>query len=428
MRQWGSRSSGAGRAGSFVLVALLAVLLSGCLKLDAVLTVNADDTITGDYVVAYKKDPNRPAVGFGTVRELLVTSGTATASRYDDGEYEGTRYRLDAVPLADLARFLPVTYERRQTGTIRITRDGSDFVVTGTFDFRETRPTARTPEQQRQAEELFSVRVRLTFPGTVQSGNGTVEGSSVTWQMRPFTITTLQARASAIAPPAPAAARTSLGPVVLGAGAGLGAILLLLALLSVLRERRRRRSGPAEPAEDTSADPTDFSWVVGDRPPARVQAEPSWTLAPDPRYGAGLGGSAPPTGPRDAPGPAPVPGQGWGAPGLAPGPAMSRRPGEPEPPGAHPQVPGGAGASGPGTSGYAPPGPFRPGLPGAAAAPAPRPEPPSAPPEWEPPGGRPVTGPARPPVEEDGEQPAVTAGDPPGDPPPWRQGPAAGGY
>ncbi len=45
------------------LVPLLAalVLLAGCLKLDADLTIGSDDTVTGTYVVAYKKDPDKAA-------------------------------------------------------------------------------------------------------------------------------------------------------------------------------------------------------------------------------------------------------------------------------------------------------------------------------------------------------------------------------
>jgi hypothetical protein len=357
-----------------VLFCLLGFLLSGCLKLDATLTVGPDNTITGEYVVAYKKDPNRPDTGLGTVRELLVSKGTATASRYDDGDYDGTRYRLEGVPLEDLARFVPVTYDRRQTGSIQITRDGEDFLVAGTFDFREAKPTRRTVEQQRQAEDLFKVRVRLTFPGTVESGNGTIEGNTITWQMNPFVLTTLQARASAIPPPAAAAPASPVNAAMLLAlgGGGLALIILLGLGLWALRRRGRERSAPPAMAVE-SADPADFAWVVGDRrQPPQQPAHESWAGAPaDLRYGPGLGGPSAEhryTSGLDAPG-AGVPGPGMpgsgaqggggpgmGAPGLGTPIGQVSWYGQPLGPSSEPP----ARADVPAVNGYGPPAQFRP--------------------------------------------------------------------
>jgi hypothetical protein len=289
---------GVGVVRPLVLLGVLVFLLSGCLKLDATLTVNPDNTITGDYVVAYKKNPNAtPDTGFGAVRELLVTRGTATASKYDDGDYEGTRYRLEGVPLDDLARFVAVTYDKRQTGTIKITRDGSEFLVAGTFDFRETTPVKRTAEQQRQAEDSFRVRVQLTFPGQVESGNGTIEGNKVTWVMNPFVLNTLQAQASAIPPEVagPPANATNTA-MLLAIGGGVLAVLILLVL--GLWGLRRRRSGSADEPTPEPTDPSDFAWVMGERRPPPGAAAPdvheTWAPAapamPDVRYGPGLGG------------------------------------------------------------------------------------------------------------------------------------------
>jgi hypothetical protein len=263
------RPGAAGLRGLFVLAVLM--LLSGCLKLDADLAVGADDTVSGRYVVAYVKDPARPSPGLAPPRELLVSRGSAQSRRYDDGTYAGTEYELRSVSFSDLAAFAAVQQQDRQTGTLRLARDGDDVKVSGLFDFRDTRPVSRTPKQRADAERLFSVRVRLTFPADVYAANGRIDGRTVTWDIPPFQLTTLSARAGALplAPPA-----TDSGPAV-GAvvGTGLGGLAILLAIVLLVRRRRRPTRAAAPPA-----DAADFAWVLGDRapPPARP-APPPWS-------------------------------------------------------------------------------------------------------------------------------------------------------
>jgi hypothetical protein len=366
MRQWPNRMPRFGTVRPFLLLVVIGVLLSGCLKLDATLTVNTDNTISGDYVVAYVKDKNKQDTGFATVRQLLVSSGTATANRYDDGQYEGTKYHLENVPLADLARFVPVTYEKRQTGAITITRDGDDYVVAGTFDFRETKPVKRTPEQQQQAEQLFQVRVKLTFPGTVESGSGTIQNNTITWQIQPFVLTTLDARASAVPPAPPPRPESGISKPLLFSGGLAGvAVLIMLGMVLVMMRRRRAAQAVAQPAVATAAvaagaDPSDFSWVVGDRRPARpTEPEPSGWAGTEVRYGPGLGGpnTGPATGPTPAVGPPwygqqPDPAGGFGPP-SGPVPAVGSQYGPPS--GPVPAMDGGFGPVPPAAGPYGPP-------------------------------------------------------------------------
>ena len=259
------RPVSAGLRALFVIAVLM--LLSGCLKLDADLAVGADDTVSGRYVIAYVKDPDRPSPGLAPPRELLVSRGSAQSRRYDDGTYAGIEYELRGVSFSDLAASAAVQQQDRQTGTLRLARDGDDVKVTGLFDFRDTRPVSRTPQQREDAERLFSVRVRLTFPGSVHAANGRIEGRTVTWDIPPFQLTTLSARAGALPPAAPAADGVPAAGVVVGAG--LGGLAVLLATVLLLRRRRRPARAAAPPA-----DPADFAWVLGDR--AARPAPPPW--------------------------------------------------------------------------------------------------------------------------------------------------------
>jgi hypothetical protein len=277
-----------------VLLVLGVLLLGGCLKLDADLAVSSDNTVTGTYVVAYKKDPSVKQPGLGAARELLVHAGSADARPYDDGQYLGTEYQLRGVPFADLAAFTAVTVQGRQTGTIQLTRDGDDVLVAGTFDFRETSSVSRTAQQDAQARKLFTVRVRLSFPGDVQTANGDIQGRVVTWDIPPFARTTLQARASVVEPPVQQAVRqagsTGASRYALWVGIGLAAVALLLGLVLVVRWLRRSRPEPAPAAPEA----TDFAWVLGDRAVypapgpgsdahAGRQDRTAWGLPPSPR-------------------------------------------------------------------------------------------------------------------------------------------------
>ncbi len=185
------------------------------------------------------------------------------------------------MPFADLAGFRAVSVQGRQTGTLQLTRDGEDVLVAGTFDFSEPASVSRTPQQRAEAEQLFSVRVRLTFPGDVRSANAPIEGRTVTWDIQPFVRTTLQARAGAVAPAPVAADGSRVVPVALLAGL---VLVLLVAAGMLLARRRRRRRPPPQPV-GAVADPTDISWVLGRPPPPRRPG-------PDARRGADRGSGA----------------------------------------------------------------------------------------------------------------------------------------
>lgn len=371
------------------LVPLLAavLVLAGCLKLDADLTIGTDDTVTGTYVVAYKKDPKqKEQPGLQAARPLLVHSGSADVRPYDDGQYSGAQYELRGVPFADLAAFTAVTVQGRQTGTIQLTRDGDDVLVAGTFDFRETSSANRTAEQDAEARRLFSVRIRLTFPGDVQTSNGAIDGRAVTWDIPPFVRTNLQARAAAVPPVAAAAATGGGGSAdaaryTLWGGIGLAGLALVLGLVLLVRRTRRVEPAPVGPELPEASD---FAWVLGDRtggsraepadrseprdwarPPAppisdrgpwdrtvarTPTAQAGLGTSPAPGAPAGLGTSAAPGAPgapaglprrRGLHGPADPGGPGWiggsGGPGRADGTGGSGGP-------------GGTGGSGPGGS------------------------------------------------------------------------------
>ena len=155
--------------------ALLATLaLTGCVKLDEDLTINADNTVDGTVTVAFNK-AMLDMVGATAEDALSETGGVpegdnVTVEPYDDGTFVGQTYTLDGAPLTELN-------SGGGEGDLQITRDGDNFHVTGTLDFSDSQlgggggvPT-----------DGFEVRIALTFPGEIVSSTGAIDGNTVTW-------------------------------------------------------------------------------------------------------------------------------------------------------------------------------------------------------------------------------------------------------
>ena len=241
------RPAPSGLRGLFVLAVLM--LLSGCLKLDADLAVGADDTVSGRYVVAYVKDPARPASGLAPPRELLVSRGSAESRRYDDGTLPRHRVRAARGVLLRPGRL------RRRAAAAAADRDAA------AHPRRRRRQAGRPlrlpgdPPGRPDAAAAGGGRAGGSpcgsgspFPATCTSANGRIEGRSVTWDIPPLQLTALTARASALPPAPPAADRgPTTGAVV---GMGVGGLAVLLAAVLLLRRRRRsaarrgHRGGP----------------------------------------------------------------------------------------------------------------------------------------------------------------------------------------
>ena len=167
------------RVGAF---AALALLLTGCLKLNMNLLVGSDDTVTG-------------TVQFGISKEVLELTGSTpedllgsdapfpedaegvTVTPFDDGEFAGQEFTFENVPLAEFN-------DPDNPDALTITRSGDTFTVAGVLDLG-TGTTGATGALGGTAAELFEsadIRVTLTFPGDVIDSNGDeVEGNTVTW-------------------------------------------------------------------------------------------------------------------------------------------------------------------------------------------------------------------------------------------------------
>ena len=199
------------KMGLIAIVAAAALSLTGCFKEIANYTLHQDNTVSGSVIVAIDKDYANGMTGNDAITQLGADNPVAnvagvTQANYDDGKYVGVKYTFTNVPLDTMASDMDGT----------VTRVGDTFVFEG---------TAIDQSQFQGMEQYMSSAVAtlsMTFPGEVTDTNGTVKGTTVTWDMLKMT-------------EAPKATGSAIGNGSAGGGvpAWLGLLLGGLALLVV---------------------------------------------------------------------------------------------------------------------------------------------------------------------------------------------------
>jgi hypothetical protein len=180
------------RVGAF---AALALLLTGCIKLNMNLGINDDDTVSG-------------TIQLGVDKQLLELSGQnadellggdspfpsnapgVTVKPFDDGEFAGQEFTFESVPLEEFnsGGFAGATGLSGVTGSsdaLNIQRQGDTFVVTGGLDLSSGLSGATGPFGGSGGAELFrsaAVKIAFTFPGEViMAPGGQIDGNTVTY-------------------------------------------------------------------------------------------------------------------------------------------------------------------------------------------------------------------------------------------------------
>lgn len=151
------------------LAAVAAMGLSGCMKVVSNIVLHDDDTVSGELIFALEK---QYAEGMST-DEIMSTLGgdtttsemvNATSEPYDDGTFTGTKITFSDEPLD--------SGQVDSSGSL--TREGDTFVYNG--DVPDTTSTQDLPGNP-------VATMSITFPGAVTEHNGSLSGTTVTWDM-----------------------------------------------------------------------------------------------------------------------------------------------------------------------------------------------------------------------------------------------------
>lgn len=237
------------RAGLRVLaLGAVALLLSGCIKVDMDLDVSSDNTVSGSAVLAV--DQNLVELSGQSADQLFQDVDLsnlppgATVTPYEDEGFVGQQVAFEAVPLAEFSGGQTLGGSGED---LSITRVGDEFHVAGGLDMSGAElASGQIPQGML---DNFEFRISMTFPGPVTSSTGSVDGNTVTWEPRIGQNTEIRAVASAIP-----SQRTPWLLIALMAG---GAVLLAVILFLVMS--RRRPEPAAGPIDDGTFSPTSSS-------------------------------------------------------------------------------------------------------------------------------------------------------------------------
>lgn len=187
------RARTAGRVGAFLA---LAVLLTGCIKLNVDLGINADDTVNGAVVLGVQKEllelTGQSAEDLLGDADLIPTGATGVVVEpFEDDEFVGQQIIFEDLPISEFnSGALGASGATGISGVtgagdnLNIAREGETFVVTGALDLSSGLSGATGPFAGTGGAQLFEnadIQISITFPGEVVQANGEVDGNTVTY-------------------------------------------------------------------------------------------------------------------------------------------------------------------------------------------------------------------------------------------------------
>ena len=208
-------------AGVTALVTMLFVL-TGCLQLNAQMSVRKDDTVSGRILVA--ADQAAQAAALDRIGTPSGLEEKVRITPYSADGFTGKEIYFTQLTFAEIdALALAVDIEGARPYTMSFRRSGDTVTFSGSVDLSGL-PADRAANSTTQVD--------LTFPNRISETNGTVgAGNSVSWNPAPGSITRMQASSSY---PDPAARGFAVWMIV-----GIGAALLV-AIGTVLAARTSR--------------------------------------------------------------------------------------------------------------------------------------------------------------------------------------------
>jgi hypothetical protein len=195
------------------------LLATGCVRIQVGLSVSPTDLISGDVVASALPNPNS-----ATGPKLVVPADMAdqvSAKPYSSGGYLGTELTFNNLSFSQLAELISGGTDQKSHFQLNFQRSQDLVNFGGSADLSQLTSDAQ-------------VQLKVTFPGTVLSTNGSNNANTVTWALPPGQVTTFNATAQY-------ANGGFIRPWSYWAGAlgGAGALIAVLIALLALWARKR---------------------------------------------------------------------------------------------------------------------------------------------------------------------------------------------
>ena len=287
------RARTAGRVGAFLA---LAVLLTGCIKLNVDLGINADDTVNGTIVLGVQKEllelTGQSAEDLLGDADLIPTGATGVVVEpFEDDEFVGQQIIFEDLPIAEFNSGAfgasGATGISGVTGggdTLNIAREGETFVVTGVLDLSSGLSGATGPFAGTGGAQLFEnadIQISITFPGEVVQANGEVDGNTVTYVPEFGERLEINATGSAIdngqAADVVGGSDSFLPLLLIIAGV---AVVLLVIIFLVVRSRSNKDGGAGTPTGSGEPAPVATPGVAPAQPDAPPPTPPAPPMPP----------------------------------------------------------------------------------------------------------------------------------------------------
>lgn len=217
-------------------VGVLVLALAGCVRFQADMTLNPDNTVDGSIVVAVvlsdDTDESRTtALTQASDIEAQLLGSLRDAAGVSTSEYEQDGYLGSLITFDDVALD---AFSGQRPESLKFERDGGDYVFTGVLDF-----SAQSIPSEETDDDGTNLTVSVTFPGDVSEHNGELTGTTVSWSTAIDQRLEMSARGSA-SPPGP--------PVLVIALVIVGLLVVAAAVVAVLLFLRSRRAKAATAA------------------------------------------------------------------------------------------------------------------------------------------------------------------------------------
>jgi hypothetical protein len=234
------------------------------MQLNLGLTVNADDTVTGQLLLTAEKSLLKSRnsdipTAFEELRQNIPSLPAGTQTKYEDDRFYGMQITYKQKPLKDFT-----------SESVNLVRDDDLYRFSLPLDPKRYggKVAEQNPQNQQTFMQLMSFEISVTFPGRVIDSNGTVTGRSVSWKVVANQPKPAELRAIAEAPPKPSPSASASGagaaapagdegsfPWLLVVAGVVAALLVAVVVVLLLRRPRGPAAAPAAPTTPGAAPP-----------------------------------------------------------------------------------------------------------------------------------------------------------------------------